>query len=142
MPPQPTRGQSVALCGVCLISSAVFGWATLALPIRNGEKLQWLTGLLSAAHGVVATAAALRLLNDRSRGLNALWGGLAGLSFGAGLVFLFANAMSAYALVEAYGTIGWGLSGVLAVAAIAELLWTLPLAFWWFRTQRWPRTPV
>lgn len=127
------RGECLRLSVGCALSSTGFAWACLVLPVAGGDLLQWLTGIVSAVHGLTATGAALQSVWPRIRGLRPLGHVMAVTSCVAALYFLYSLAATGRYLVKNYGQLGWGLSGGLALIGVLLLGLTLPTAHYWYR---------
>jgi hypothetical protein len=107
---------------VCVVSSAVFGWAEATLPPRWNTALGLVCAGLALLHAVTAASIALSPAFTR-RALRVLgWASLA-----AALVFVGALGGSSVELVRMFGALGWGLAALLGAILVLLLALTVPI---------------
>lgn len=111
--------------------AALFGWAAWVLPSRAGTWLGALTALLAAAHAATWVVAALW-----PEQLGRPWRALSWLSLAAGLTFTCTIAWACLDLVRRFGSLGWGITALLAAIAVLLLLATWPFAAWGLSATR------
>jgi hypothetical protein len=112
-------------------SALLFGWAAWVLPSRPGTWLGALAALLAAAHAASWVVAALW-----PEQLWRPWRALSWLSLGAGLAFACAIAWTSLDLVRRFGSLGWGVTALLAAIGVLLLLATWPFAAWGLSATR------
>ena len=111
--------------------AGVFAWAGQVLPSRPGTLLGGLALLLAAAHAATFVVGGLwpeQLLRP--------WRALSWLSLAAGAIFAGALTWTSIDMVRRFGSLGWGVTALLAAIAVLLLLATWPLAFWGLRATR------
>jgi hypothetical protein len=106
-------------------AAALFSWAAAVLPSRPGTWLGALSALLAAAHAATLVIAALW-----PEQMWRPWRALSWLSLGAGLTFAGAIVWTAVDLVRRFGSLGWGVTALLAAIGVLLLLATWPFAAW------------
>jgi hypothetical protein len=117
-----------------LVSGALallFAWAAWQLPSRPGTWLGALAALLAAAHAATLVVAALW-----PEQLARPWRALSWLSLCAGTTFAAAIGWTSVDLVRRFGSLGWGVSALLAAIGVLLLLATWPFAAWGLRATR------
>jgi len=112
-------------------SALLFGWAAWALPSRPGTWLGALAALLAAAHAATWVVAALW-----PEQLWRPWRALSWLSLGAGLAFACSIVWAGLDLVRRFGSLGWGVTALLAAIGVLLLLATWPFAAWGLSATR------
>ena len=112
-------------------SAALFGWAAWVLPSCPGTWLGALATLLAAAHAATLVVAALW-----PEQLWRPWRALSWLSLGAGSSFAVAIAWTSVDLVHRFGSLGWGVTALLAAIGVLLLLATWPFAAWGLSATR------
>ena len=117
-------------------SSALFSWAAGVLPSRPGTWLGALSALLAAAHAATLVIAALW-----PEQMWRPWRALSWLSLGAGLTFAGAIAWTGVDLVFRFGSLGWGVTALLAAIGVLLLLATWPFAAWGLGATRRAHDP-
>lgn len=113
--------------------AGVFAWAGEVLPSRQGTWLGGLALLLAAAHAATFVVGGLW-----PEQLRRPWRALSWLSLGVGATFAGALSWTGVELVRRFGSLGWGVSALLAAIAALLLLATWPFAFWGLRATRKP----
>jgi len=111
--------------------AGVFAWAGEVLPSRQGTLLGGLALLLAATHAATFVVGGLwpeQLLRP--------WRALSWLSLGAGAIFAAALIWTGVDMVRRFGSLGWGVTVLLAAIGVLLLLATWPFAFWGLRATR------
>lgn len=112
-------------------SAGLFGWAAWVLPSRPGTGLGLLALLLCCAHVVTLGVALVRPAR-----LRPAWRVLSWLSLAAGALFSAAVGCSGWELATRFGSLGRGVTALLAAIGVLLLLATLPFAVWGLRATR------
>ena len=105
--------------------AAVFAWAGEVLPSRPGTLLGGLALLLAAAHAATFVVGGLW-----PGQLRRPWRALSWLCLAAGATFASALLWTSFELVRRFGSLGWGVTALLAAIGVLLLLATWPFAFW------------
>lgn len=111
--------------------AVLMAWAGEVLPSRPGTLLGGLALLLAAAHAATFVVGGLwpeQLLRP--------WRALSWLSLGAGAIFTAALTWTSVDMVRRFGSLGWGVTVLLAAIGVLSLLATWPFAFWGLRATR------
>jgi hypothetical protein len=131
----PGQSRSGGVRGLLVLVSGalglLFAWAAWLLPSRPGTWLGALAALLAAAHAATLVVAALW-----PEQLARPWRALSWLSLWAGATFAAAIGWTSVDLVRRFGSLGWGVSALLAAIGVLLLLATWPFAAWGLRATR------